>query len=45
MQTVHTTQQQKTHQKMGKISKQTFLQGRQTDGQEIHTEMLNNTNY
>ena len=30
---------------MGRRSKQTFLQGRQTDGQKVHEKMLNTTNY
>ena len=39
-------QTKKIHQKMGRRSKQTFLQRRQSDGQQAHRKMLNNiTNY
>ena len=47
-QTVHAAQYQKTkqpNQKMGRRSKQTFLQRRHTDGQEAHEKMLNIANY
>ena len=33
------------NQKMGRRSKQTFLQRRQTDGKKAHEKMLNITNY
>ena len=33
------------NQKMGRRSKQTFLQGRHTDGQEAHEKMFNTVNY
>ena len=32
-------------QKISRRSKETFLQSRQTDGQEAHEKMLNITNY
>ena len=47
-QTAHTTQYQKTkrpNQKMGRRPKQTFLQWRHTDGQQIKEMMLKIVNY
>ena len=35
----------KTNQKMGRRLKQTFLQGRHTDTEEVHENMLKITNY
>ena len=35
----------KKNQKMGRRSKQTFLQRRQTDGQKSHEEIINKANY
>ena len=48
IQAAHTTQYQKNQQpiqKVGKRSKQTFLQRRHTDGQQTHEQMLNITHY
>ena len=35
----------KSNQKMGRRPKQTFLQRRYTDGQQVHENMFNITNY
>ena len=40
IQTAHAAQYQKNNQKMGRRPKETFLQGRHTDGQEAHEKML-----
>ena len=48
IQTTHAAQYQKNKQpnhKMGRRSKQTFLQRTHTDGQEAHEKMLNMVNY
>ena len=48
IQAAHTTQYQKNkqpNQKMGKRPKQTFLQRKHTDAQQVHEKMLNNINY
>ena len=48
IQTAHTAQYQKNKQpnpKLGRKSKQTFLQRRHADGQQAHEMMLNITNY
>ena len=48
MQTAHAAQYQKNNQpnqKMGRRSKQTFLQRRHTDVHEAYEKMLNITNY
>ena len=47
-QIAHTAQYKKTkqpNQKMGRSSKQTFLQIRHTDGQKAHEKMVKITNY
>ena len=48
IQTAHAAQYQRNkqpNQKMGRRTKQIFLQRRHTDGQEAHENMLNITNY
>ena len=48
IQTAHAAQYQKNkqpNQKMGRRSKQTFLQRRHTDGQQAHEKMLNIAKY
>ena len=48
IQTTHATQYQEKkqfNQKMGRRSKETFLQGRHTDEQKAHEKMLNITIY
>ena len=48
MQTAHTTQQQKTKEPIKKWAEnlnRPFLQKRHTDGQQIHENKLNVTNY
>ena len=48
LQTVHVAQYQKNkqpNQKMGRRTKETFLQRRHTNGQQAHEKMLNITNH
>ena len=48
MQEIYTTQQQKSQQPNGKMDKgpeKTFLQGRYTDGQQAHANMLDIPHY